>query len=76
MIKNNQELYESLSNLIRDLKNDPWAIKFKDAMEISSVPGEILGQIRVELTAFLKGNKNSVFLGRAKVLKEYLDMIL
>lgn len=76
MIKNNQELYESLGNLIRDLKNDPWAIKLKDAMEISSVPGEILGQIRVELTAFSKGNKNSVFLGRAKEMKEYLDMVL
>jgi hypothetical protein len=76
MINDNQELYENLGNLIRDLKNDPWATKFRDAMEISSVPGEILGQIRLEIAAYLKENKTSVFQGRAEELKKYLDRVL
>ncbi|MBK7208535.1 MAG: hypothetical protein IPH91_09780 [Elusimicrobia bacterium] len=76
MTKNNQDLYEKFRELIKELKTDTWAIRFQAALEISSVPGEILGQIRLELTAFLKDTKTSDFHTRAKEMKKYLDMIL
>ena len=52
MISSNTELYdavEKLSKALQDAGQQQWCESLKDAMSISSVPGEILGEIRLQL---------------------------
>ncbi len=52
MISNNSELYDAVAGLSKALKDagqQQWGESLNDAMSISSVPGEILGEIRLQL---------------------------
>lgn len=52
MISSNTEFYdavERLSKTLQDAGQLRWSESLKDAMSISSVPGEILGEIRLQL---------------------------
>ena len=52
MISNNSELYDAVEKLSKALQNagqQQWSQSLNDALSISSVPGEILGEIRLQL---------------------------
>jgi hypothetical protein len=52
MISNNYELYESIGSLSQKLRSfgeERWSSLLDDALSISSLPGEILGEIRLQL---------------------------
>ena len=52
MISNNNDLYDtiqSLSNQPSDAGAKGWSAALNNALSISSVPGEVLGEIRVQL---------------------------
>ena len=52
MISSNTELYvavERLSKALQDAGQQQWGESLNDAMSISSVPGEVLGEIRLQL---------------------------
>ena len=52
MISSNTELYvavERLSKALQDAGQQQWGESLNEAMSISSVPGEILGEIRLQL---------------------------
>ena len=78
---NNTELYdtvEKLSKALQDAGQQLWSESLRDAMSISSVPGEILGEIRLQLRN-LRGTQIPDRLGLNPQLSEalaYLDRIL
>jgi hypothetical protein len=52
VISSNTELYvavERLSKALQDAGQQQWGESLNEAMSISSVPGEILGEIRLQL---------------------------
>ena len=52
MISNNYELYESigaLSQKLRSVGEWKWSSLLDDALSISTLPGEVLGEIRLQL---------------------------
>ena len=52
MISSNTELYvavERLSRALQDAGQQQWGESLNGAMSISSVPGEVLGEIRLQL---------------------------
>lgn len=52
MLSNNSELYDTVRSLIRQLTaagEVKWSFALSDALSISSVPGEVLGEIRLQL---------------------------
>lgn len=54
---NNEEFYifiESLIVKLRDENQDDWATKFENALRIGSLPGEIFGELRLNLLALQK----------------------
>jgi hypothetical protein len=55
MFSNNKELFDFISSLIKKLQGineDDWSEAFKNAMAISFMPGEILGEVRLTLINF------------------------
>ena len=51
-IKNNEDLYTTIESLIIELRaagEEAWSSALNDAMSISTVPGEILGEIKLQL---------------------------
>lgn len=55
--KSNSDFFNFINILIDELRKlgeEAWAIKFQDAMLISSMPGELLGAIRNNLLQFQK----------------------
>ena len=81
MISNNSELYDAVEKLGKALQNagqQQWSQSLNDALSISSVPGEILGEIRLQLRN-LKETEISDHLGLTPQLSEalgYLEQIL
>jgi hypothetical protein len=81
MISNNCELYDAVEKLSKALQNagqQQWSQSLNDALSISSVPGEILGEIRLQLRN-LKETEISDHLGLTPQLSEalgYLEQIL
>ncbi len=52
MVSNNAHLYatiQALSNELRKAGEEEWSCQLTDAMSISTVTGEILGEIRLRL---------------------------
>jgi hypothetical protein len=52
MVSNNNELYDAIQALIRQLTSageEKWSAAMRDALSISSVPGEVLGETRLQL---------------------------
>jgi hypothetical protein len=55
MFANNQELFEYIENLIKKLNENnekTWGEALTNALRISSLPGEVLGQIWLTLKEF------------------------
>jgi hypothetical protein len=81
MISNNSELYDAVEKLSKALQNagqQQWSQSLNDALSISSVPGEILGEIRLQLRN-RKETEISDHLGLTPQLSEalgYLEQIL
>jgi len=81
MISSNSELYDAVEKLGKALENarqQQWSESLNDALSISSVPGEILGEIRLQLRN-LKETEIPDRLGLTPQLSEalgYLEKIL
>ena len=81
MISNNAELYDAVERLSKALQaagQHERGESLSDAMSISSVPGEILGEIRLELQK-LRKTEIPEHLGLTSQLSEamaYLEQIL
>jgi hypothetical protein len=59
VITNNEDLYELIDNLscrLRDAGETGWSDALKNALSISTVPGEILGETRLQLQKLRKTN--------------------
>jgi hypothetical protein len=57
MFKNNKELFDFINDIITRLQatgEDGWSNAFKNAMAISFMPGELLGEVRLTLGNFQK----------------------
>jgi hypothetical protein len=81
MISSNQDLYNGLEKLSIQLERSggkDQSAKLKDAMAISSVPGEILGEIRLELRKLSTTTlgKEAEFDKKIRDMLSYLDKIL
>lgn len=81
MISSNQDLYKELEKLTIQLESiggKAQSEKLKDAMAISSVPGEILGEIRRELRQLSKTDlgKKTELTETIQDMLSYLDGIL
>jgi hypothetical protein len=51
----NQDIYDNVDVIIKQLKEigeNDWAFSLSEALQISYMPGEILGELRFELTKF------------------------
>lgn len=81
MISDNQDLYQTIqviSNQLRDAGEVAWSAALNDALSISSVSGEILGETRFQLQ-HLRASQIPLRLGLAWQIDEalaYLDNIL
>ena len=52
MINNNADLYDTVHSLrdkLREAGEEDWSLALDEALSISSVPGEILGELRLQL---------------------------
>lgn len=52
MISNNNELYDTIQSLVGRLTaagEEKWSSALSDALSISTVPGEVLGETRLQL---------------------------
>lgn len=79
MIKTNQDLYKTTETLISELKvcgEKVWADKLEDALKISSVPGEILGELRFQVRELQKMKSKTRENVRINEMLSYLDAIL
>jgi head-tail adaptor len=66
-ITSNQELYAAVRNTCGKLESERLsaeAVKLKDALKISSLPGEILGELRLVLTETKRTEPISIELSR------------
>ncbi|HEU0296346.1 MAG TPA: hypothetical protein VFR47_26655 [Anaerolineales bacterium] len=55
MFANNRELFDFIRSLVEKLdtiEENQWSSSFKDAMNISFMPGEVLGELRGTLRNF------------------------
>jgi len=81
MISSNSELYDAVEKLGKALQNAgqrQWSESLNDAISISCVPGEVLGEIRLQLRN-LKETEIPDRLGLTPQLSEalrYLEQIL
>jgi hypothetical protein len=81
MIATNTQLYmavEELSKALRNAGYDQWSADLSDALVISSVPGEVLGETRLQLQK-LQTSQVPNLLGITCQLDEalfYLDRVL
>jgi hypothetical protein len=81
MILDNDELYAAISSLIDALQRggeDRWGVALGEALSISTVPGEILGETRLQLRE-LRATSIPQKLGIEIVVDEaiaYLDSVL
>ncbi len=51
----NQDIYDNVDVIIKQLKEigeNDWAFSLSEALQISYMPGEILGELRFKLTKF------------------------
>lgn len=81
MIQSNKDLYRSINEIIKTLKSagkNKYASQLEEALSISTVPSEVLGEIRIALVKL----NNSEFpkqLGienEIQMALDYLDRIL
>ena len=52
MIQSNKALYQEINSIVKTLKlsgNEDYAKKFEDALSISTIPSEVLGETRMVL---------------------------
>ena len=81
MIRDNSDLYATIKALINQLSEageQQWSSALEDALSISTVPGEILGETRLQLQK-LQGSSIPSLLGVDSKVDEslvYLDQIL
>lgn len=81
MLASNAELYtmvKALSTTLREAGYEQWSANLTDALTISTVPGEILGETRLELQK-LKGTMLPKLLGINDKVDEalsYLNRVL
>ncbi|HKY28589.1 MAG TPA: hypothetical protein VJM12_11685 [Pyrinomonadaceae bacterium] len=81
MISSNNDLYttvQALSNELKKAGEQRWSAALDDAMTISTVPGEILGEIRLQLQ-LLRATQIPTRLDMNSRIDEalsYLDQIL
>ncbi len=81
MILDNADLYttvQALSTELREAGEEHWSSALNDALSISSVPGEILGETRLQLER-LRSTQVPTLLGlkwRIDEALSYLDEIL
>ncbi len=74
MLSSNKELFDFINKLIiklQEINEENWSKAFKNAMAISFMPGEILGEIRLTLTNF----KNTDLPKQLKIEEEINDAI-
>lgn len=80
-ISNNQELYNAIQSLVDELNQmgeGRWSSALEDALSTSTVPGEILGETRLQLQT-LRASQTSTRLGLDQSIDEalsYLNKIL
>ena len=81
MINTNEDIYDFIRFLIIHLQKDgqvDWSLSLKDAMNIGTMSGEVLGEIRIKLKALSQTD----LLQKYKVEQEakqcinYLDKVL
>ncbi len=80
-MKSNADLFKFIDELVSDLREEEEidrAKKIESAFYISTVPGEILGQLRIELNDLLRSEMSSVIRGRNRIVEavQYLNRIL
>jgi hypothetical protein len=81
MILDNENLYaivQRLSAELREAGEEEWSSALNDAMTISTAPGEVLGEIRLQLQA-LRASKISAYSSWKDRIDEalsYLDSVL
>lgn len=75
MISNNSELYDTVRSLIRQLTaagEVKWSFALSDALSISSVPGEVLGEIDCSYNGCRPVLLRRSWVWSNKLMKEYV----
>jgi hypothetical protein len=78
---NNADLFKFVNELVFDLKQldeGDLAQGVESALYISTVPGEVLGQLRIELNKLVRRTESSGVPDRARIVEaiRYLDKVL
>jgi hypothetical protein len=81
VISSNADLYKTVKDLsheLRDAGKEQWSAALDDALSISSVAGEILGETRLQLKRLLSAEVATRLSLRGQVVESlsYLDRIL
>lgn len=76
MISNNQELFARINQLVADLAADGYpaeAEQLNNASQISSMPTEILGEIKITAESILACDKKGLRAGQLVEIISYVD---
>jgi hypothetical protein len=81
VIESNDDLYDAVRTLADDLEavgDGARADQLRDALAISTLPGELLGEIRNRLRALAQSDSASTLDGRHRIAEAlaYLDGVL
>ncbi len=81
MINSNASLYNAVRAISEDLLNageNEWSCALLDAMEISTVPGEVLGELRLQLEKLGRSDVSErlQLRGRIDEALRYLNAVL
>jgi hypothetical protein len=76
MVTNNQELFSNTKDLIEQLNilgDTNSATQLQSAMSISSMPTEILGEMRITAKEISKKNNNDLIKKKLQLIIQYID---
>lgn len=71
-INNNQELFDAVRHIIKELPTND-AKQLQDALSFSSMPTEILGELRITVQTIIKQSNNGSINKKLESVIKYID---